>query len=1725
MGKPKKFGTFAGVFTPSLLTILGVIMYLRLGWVVGEAGLISTLVIIFIAHIISVTTGLSISSVATDKKIKTGGIYYILSRSLGLPMGGAIGLALFVATALSISLYLIGFAESFLSVPEIADFLNLQQDQFGIQVVGSVTMLLLVIIAFISTSLALKTQFFILAAIGLSLISVVVGLITKTEFHPQSVNLFSSGNGVPIEYIFGVFFPAVTGFTAGVAMSGDLKDSKKSIPFGTLGAIVTGLVVYVGLAIALAYFVDRDLLINDSNFLMKIAWFSPLVLAGIWGATLSSALGGILGGPRIMQAISQDKIGPRLLGKGYGENNEPRNALILVFVIAESGILLGDLNLVAGLVSMFYITAYMFINLAFALEQWASSDFRPDFKISKWFGIVGFVASFAVMFKLDTVSMFASIVIVMAIYFILKKKELQLDFGDVWQSVWSSIIRMSLHKMDAKKLEERNWRPNILMFSGSHGNRDSFIDFGKSLVGKHGFLSIFDLEKKDDKSSELKKQDQAIANDITKENQGIFNRREKVHDLYEGIELVSRTYGFSGVEPNTIFLRWGRHTKSPDRFVKMINYISTLDHNLLMMDFDQERKFGDRKRIDIWWRGISNNGNLALQLVKFLWLSDEWREAQLRLMIINPVNDEKELIYRNASSVLESLRMNAEIKVINNQIEKKSPFDIIHLESKHSSLTFMGIPSVIEGNESDFINNVNTLCQDIGTVILVKASSRFKELNIGVREGVSFDKKLEKLQPVIEEDLGIADFDFPDDPVLASNVESVWKEYADLVVLASGDYYQKLFSHQQSLVGELKEQYEAVFNKIPKKVLKRYDYHLLMNQFVNEFISASRKILESYKSKTTELQYDVLNNAIQFIRDESMRIQSQLSPHLTLHYPKELFEVQTDDNFNLRMFKLRGSFHFLFSKKDYHYHLKYKRLIKNVITSSENRILYELLNKWGQINVQFVIELQKQLLNISRTFMEISNAASNAKAYQQCKKDTYSAVGADFEKILTLNEESLTALTSLHLKKLSEDFVEINTKLKILNVNQTVIPFRDSVIRKEYETVNLIPDLWKENQTLLFNQALLELNLQAYTTKVVEILKDASKGLKQVIDDRIADDMIHLEDYLKTYISEAKQGTINGFDFDVRGHNRQDVRVAFESVVDEAFRKIRLAGNVFPENVTLLEEASYDDFYTQQFNNPPTIDVRVLRLIDYIIQSEFIGPVEKVLSDIALGIKKNVSMTGDICRIISYSIGHNELDKQDASSDENMFIVQLMEEQYAILKDGISLVDSYKTTIDEKIDERIEASYDLLSTNAIIKNVSKLNQYIKDHKNTERWVRLKSLVDSNYKMVEKQMKSVWYRQSKGVLLANRLRRQENYSQTRIHDILNIFDQVSVDKNVLKDVPFYYQQLFLRKEYYLNEFWVGRDKELKEFELTCNRYQNGFKGAIMVLGERGCGKSFFTQYAIQKYLPDADLYTVTAPFAGSSDPDDFKKTLQTVFSDENYEAVLDHLDSNTVVVFDGVEQWWEKSKDGFVVIEQIMDLINRYNSKILFVLNANIHSFNVMNSVRRIESFFLNMIELDAFNAEEIKEIIMLRHKSGNLRFELSNRPKKKMMAWDNARLFSKYFNYSKGNVGVVLDAWIANIEYVDGETLYVRNPKLPDINNLNHLENEWWLLLVQFVLHKRIHLRRLVAITMQSEDDLLCKLQILKRAGVINETSSDVYEINRFLYPHFRAKMKEKDIL
>lgn len=144
----RKYGAFNGVFVPTFLTIIGVILFLRLGFIVGSEGILGTILIILLAVSVSITTGLALSSIITNIRVGSGGAYSIISKTLGLEVGGSVGIPLYIAQVLSISLYIFGFAEVWKFIFPAHNFLIILISCFTI----------LMILTLISTKIAMKTQ-------------------------------------------------------------------------------------------------------------------------------------------------------------------------------------------------------------------------------------------------------------------------------------------------------------------------------------------------------------------------------------------------------------------------------------------------------------------------------------------------------------------------------------------------------------------------------------------------------------------------------------------------------------------------------------------------------------------------------------------------------------------------------------------------------------------------------------------------------------------------------------------------------------------------------------------------------------------------------------------------------------------------------------------------------------------------------------------------------------------------------------------------------------------------------------------------------------------------------------------------------------------------------------------------------------------------------------------------------------------------------------------------------------------------------------------------------------------------------------------------------------------------------------------------------------------------------------------------------------------------------
>ncbi|MGA1871307.1 MAG: amino acid permease, partial [bacterium] len=667
----KGFGTFKGVYLPSILTIFGVIMYLRIGWVVGNVGLWPTLLIVTISSAITFLTGLSISATATNMNVGGGGAYFMISRSFGVEAGAAVGIPLFLAQAIGISFYIAGFSESIQSLlPHIP-----------LPVIGIVSLVMLTILAYISADVALKAQLFIFGIIIVSLLSFFLG-------RPIGSTMTGAVSSLPrasFWVVFAVFFPAVTGIEAGISMSGDLKDPSKSLPLGTLSAVITGYIVYMLIPIFLSKVATETMLLSNPMVIRDIALIGQLVLLGIWGATLSSALGALLGAPRTLQALARDRVIPQFLGKGYGKEDTPRIATAFSFMIALVGILLGDINAIAPVLSMFFLTSYGVLNLIAGFEGIIDNpSWRPTFKTHWLLSLTGAGLCLGAMLMINPGATFIAIFIILIIYYIMIKRDINTRWSDIRRSILLFFARYSIYKLEESKSDARSWRPNIFVLSGAPTQRFYLIHLADAINHGKGFLTVASIVSTEAMAEErIDNLEKSIKEYLRKKDIPALVEVHSADDVISGAKSLVRTYGLGPLAPNTFLLGETEKRENFLQFAELIKFIYQSKRNLVIVREGSLSPLekGKNKQIYLWWGGKAQNAGLMLTLGYLLQTSPEWKGSQLILKTIVKNEEDRAKASEHLEGFLAKGRVPARLEVLVND----HPNDIISTTIKHFS--------------------------------------------------------------------------------------------------------------------------------------------------------------------------------------------------------------------------------------------------------------------------------------------------------------------------------------------------------------------------------------------------------------------------------------------------------------------------------------------------------------------------------------------------------------------------------------------------------------------------------------------------------------------------------------------------------------------------------------------------------------------------------------------------------------------------------------------------------------------------------------------------------------------------------------------------------------------------------------------------------------------------------------------------------------------------------
>jgi potassium/chloride transporter 4/5/6 len=717
----RKLGTFLGVFTPTILTILGVIMYLRLGWVTGTVGLGKALLVVGLANSISLITTLSFSAIATNTRIGVGGAYYIISRGLGLEFGGAIGLPLFLSQAASVTLYSFGLAESLRIVwPQMP----VAPVAFGIVVgVGA--------LAYRGAGLALKIQLPLMGFIAISLAALAVGALRAVPAASVDV-LAGATDSAPAGFwvVFAVFFPAVTGIMAGLGLSGDLQDPVRSIPRGAITACVAGFVVYLAIPILLARAVDPALLRSDPLVWTKIAPLGAwLILPGLWGAIFSSAVGSMLGAPRTLQALAMDRLAPRRLGEAAQGRGEPALGLAVSLGLALAAVLLGDLNAVAPVVSMFFLTVYGMVNLLAALESLSGDpSWRPRLQVPWPVCLAGALACLVVMLLISPLAALAAVVVETLLWLVLARRERKAGWGDVRRGVYESLIRWSLLHLARRPMNPRNWRPHVLVFADDVEKHLDLVHFGVWFSQGRGVVTVCELLVGDLVTEDFQRRErkERILRALHRERLVAFGEVDVVRDVIHGIVDVSQANGIAGLDSNTILLGW---PKEVDRLIDLLHVVQRLDrlHKSVVIGRIQPGlipRAGEERTIHIWWGGLQRNGDLMLLMAHLLTRNAPWRDAHISILSLASNEHMKTNTESFLDRLLPEIRIAAAAEVMILPRDR-TVLEVIHERSAEADVVFLGLDVPGLDAVGGYAERITELAAPLRTVFFVKNATLF----------------------------------------------------------------------------------------------------------------------------------------------------------------------------------------------------------------------------------------------------------------------------------------------------------------------------------------------------------------------------------------------------------------------------------------------------------------------------------------------------------------------------------------------------------------------------------------------------------------------------------------------------------------------------------------------------------------------------------------------------------------------------------------------------------------------------------------------------------------------------------------------------------------------------------------------------------------------------------------------------------------------------------------
>jgi amino acid transporter len=697
-------GTFNGVFTPSILTILGVILFLRTGFVVGSVGLWQTLLIILAAHLVSVFTAYSLAALASNMPVKGGGAYYLISRTLGREWGGVIGVILFLAMSVSAAFYALGAAEVMLgwwSVESLPHF-----------AVTGLALLLLVgfaLLVWLGTEITVRFQLVVMVLLTLALINFFAGASFDVSLARAAENWKIPDDNLPFWAAFAIFFPAITGFTQGVSMSGVLRNPSHSVIVGTAWAVGLSLVIYLATALALAGGVSGEVLRTDMQAFDQLSLLPGVAAIGLLAAAISSAVASLQATPQLVMALIDDGVflhrEHRLVLRHL---RTPRQAVLISVAPAFVTVLAGELNTVAVVVTIAFLLTYGMINLATFYEAHAGSpSFRPTLRhFNKWASLAGVAVCAIAILAIEPAAGLATGLGAAVLYSLIAyRNDTPAHWTDSIAAAHFSRATDLLLRLEARGplRHPRDWRPQVLVvLPKSREQQQDLMHLGASLGARLGTLTGLEITERRLEPGERRTMESSIREAATEADVPLFALAVGGVSSVAAFGTVLQSQGLGHLRPNTLL--FSTAGTLPLSLHSML--VTATQNNISVIAASMRRQAPSRAEapIDIWW-GERKTSELMLLLAYFYAQADSHqshRQPRPLRLHAQRQHAQHERTERHLREFLVDARISADL-----QLHDVIDADAIQRESQEAYCSFIPMRASETGGShiTDYLGN------------------------------------------------------------------------------------------------------------------------------------------------------------------------------------------------------------------------------------------------------------------------------------------------------------------------------------------------------------------------------------------------------------------------------------------------------------------------------------------------------------------------------------------------------------------------------------------------------------------------------------------------------------------------------------------------------------------------------------------------------------------------------------------------------------------------------------------------------------------------------------------------------------------------------------------------------------------------------------------------------------------------------------------------------------